>query len=248
MIFKISLRNLLKHKIYSLINVLGLALGFTAFILISLFIRYELNWDKSNKEYDNIYRIQRHYKKTMFAMNGNDISPHSRAITAQLIEKQYPEIRKVTVIREIDRVFMAYDPARQVYNTKGIFADSCFFDVFTYKFIEGSQIGALDEPFSIVLSKTMADRLFGGKRALGEAVVLEKKYALNVTGVYEDLPENSSQRPDYIVSFSSLAKVGGIRRSDIWSGDCMNYVLLNPGVDYKQLEGKIKNIFLVSKE
>ena len=243
MIFKISLRNILKHKVYSLINVFGLALGFTAFILIALFIRYELNWDKSNKEYANIYRIQRHYKKTMFAMNGNDISPHSRAITAQLIEKQYPEIRKVTVIREIDRVFMAFDPARQVYNTKGISADSCFFDVFTYKFIEGSQSGALDEPFSIVLSKTMADRLFGGKKALGEAVVLEKKFALNVTGVYEDLPENSSQRPDFIISFSSLAKVGGIKRSDIWSGDCMNYVLLAPGADYKQLEAKIKNTF-----
>jgi putative ABC transport system permease protein len=243
MIFKISLRNILKHKVYSLINVLGLALGFTAFILIALFIRYELNWDKSNKEYANIYRIQRHYKKTMFAMNGNDISPHSRAITAQLIEKQFPGIRKVTVIREINRVFMAYDPSRQVYNTMGIFADSCFFDVFTYRFIEGSQTGSLDEPFSIVLSKTMAERLFGGKRALGEAVVLEKKFALNVTGVYEDLPENSSQRPEYIVSFSSLAKVGGIKRSDIWSGDCMNYVLLTPGTDYKQLEGKIKNVF-----
>ena len=243
MIWKISVRNFLKHKIHSLINVAGLALGFTAFILIALFVRYELNWDKSNTDYDRIYRVQRHYKKTLFAMDGNDISPHSRAITAQLIEKQFPEIKKVTVIREIDRVFMAYDPARQVYNTKGIFADSCFFDVFTYKFIEGSQAGSLDEPFSIVLSKTMADRLFGGKRALGEAVVLEKKFALNVTGVYKDLPENSTQRPDYIVSFSSLAKVGGIKRSDIWSGDCMNYALLNPGADYKLLEGKIKNVF-----
>jgi putative ABC transport system permease protein len=201
MIFRISIRNFLKNKVYSTINVLGLALGFTAFILISLFIRYELNWDKSNDYYDSIYRIQRHYKKTMYAMDGNDISPHSRAVTAQLIEKQFPEIKKVTVIREIDRVFMAYDPARQVYNTKGIFADSCFFDVFTYKFTEGSQTGSLDEPFSIVLSKTMADRLFGDKRALGEAVVLEKKFALNVTGVYEDLPENSTRRPDYIVSF-----------------------------------------------
>jgi putative ABC transport system permease protein len=243
MLLKISVRNLLKNKLFSIINVTGLALGFSAFILISLFVRYELNWDKSNVYYDRIYRIQRHYKRTMYAMDGNDISPNSRAVTAQLIEKQFPEIKKVTVIREIDRVFMAYDPASQVYNIKGIFADSCFFDVFTYKFIEGSQTGSLDEPFSIVLSKTMADRLFGGKRALGEAVVLEKKFALNVTGVYEDLPENSTRRPDYIVSFSSLAKVGGIKRSDIGSGDCMTYALLNPGADYKVLESKIKNVF-----
>jgi putative ABC transport system permease protein len=243
MILKISLRNFLKHKLYSTINVLGLALGFTAFILIALFIRYEQNWDKSNTEYNNIYRIQRHYSKTMYAMDGNDISPHSRAITAQLIEKKYPEFKKVTVIRENGGKFLASDPGKQIYNNKGICADSCFFDVFTYKFIEGSKEGALDEPFSIALSKTMADRLFGGKKVLGETVILEKKFALNVVGVYEDLPENSSQRPDYIISFSTLDKTEGIKRSDLWRGDCMTYVLLNHGVDYKNLEKKIKNTF-----
>jgi putative ABC transport system permease protein len=243
MIFRISIRNLLKHKLYSLINIFGLALGFTAFILISLFVRYELNWDKSNLQYNNIYRIQRHYSRTMFAMDGNDISPHTRAITAQLLEKRFPEFRKITVIHENGGKFLAYDPSRQVFNSKGICADSCFFDVFTYKFLEGTQEGALNEPFSIVLSKIMSDRLFGGKKALGENVILEKKFSLKVTGVYEDLPENSSQRPEYIVSFSSLAKTGGITRSDIRSGDCMTYALLNPGTDSRSLEGKIKNVF-----
>lgn len=243
MILKISIRNLLKHKLFSLINITGLALGFTAFILISLFVRFELSWDKSNINYDNIYRIQRHYSKTLYAMDGNDISPHTRAITAQLIEKQFPEIRKVTVIRENGGKFLASDPSRQVFNEKGICADSCFFNVFTYNFLEGTQARSLDEPFSIVLSKTMANRLFGDKRALGEAVTLEKKFVVNVTGVYEDLPENSSVRPDYIISFSSLAKTGGIKRSDIWSGDCMTYALLNTGVDYKQVAGKIRHVF-----
>jgi putative ABC transport system permease protein len=243
MIWKISIRNILKHKIYSFINVFGLSLGFTAFILIGLFIQYELSWDKSNTEYDNIYRIQRHYAKTMFAMDGNDISPHTRAITAQLLEKQFPEFKKITVIRENGGKFLASDPARQIYNTKGICADSLFFNVFTYKFLEGSQSESLNDPFSIVLSKTMADRLFGGKPALSETVTLEKKFALKVTGVYKDLPENSSQRPEYIISFSSLAKTGNIKRSDLRSGDCMTYALLNSGVSYKSLEQKIKNVF-----
>jgi len=243
MIWKISFRNILKHKIYSSINILGLTLGLTAFILIGLFIRYELNWDKENTNYDSIYRIQRHYAKTLYAMNGNDISPHSRAITAQLLEKQFPEFKKISVIRENGGKFLAYNTDKQIYNNKGICADSCFFDIFTYRFLEGSQVGALNDPFNIVLSKTMADRLFGGKHAFGEIVTLEKKYALKVTGVYEDLPQNSSQRPDYIISFSSLAKTGGINRRDINSGDCMTYALVNPGVDYKNLEGKIKNTF-----
>jgi len=243
MIIRISARNLVKNKIYSLINILGLALGFTAFILISLFVRYELNWDRVNTEYENIYRVQRHYKKTLYAMDGNDISPHSRAITAQLIEKQYPEIRKASVTRELGGIFLSTDPLKQIYNEHGIFADSCYLDIFTYRFIEGSREDALAEPFSIILSKKMAERLFGDKRALGQAVVLEKKFAVNVTGVYDDLPENTTLRPDYIVSFSSLAKVGGIKRSDIWSGDCMTWLLVQPGTEKRLLEGKIRSTF-----
>lgn len=242
-IFKISVRSLFKHKVYTIINVFGLALGFTAFILIGLFVRYELSWDKVNKNYEGIYRIQRHYSKTVNAMDGNDISPHSRAITAQLLEKQFPEFGKITVIRENGSKFLASNPEKQVYEEKGICADSCFFDVLTYDFTEGTPKNALLDPFSIVLSKTMADILFPGGQALGKRVTIDKKSDMTVTGVYNDLPENTSLRPEYIVSFSTLNQTEGITRSDIWSGDCMTYALLKPGVDYKVLENKIKNVF-----
>ena len=242
-IFKISFRNILKHKIYSSINVFGLALGFSAFILIGLFIQYELSWDKSNEKYDRIFRVQRHYSKTMYAMDGNDISPHSRAITAQLLERNFPEIEKVTVIRENTGRFLASDTERQVYEKDGICADSCYLDVFTYRFLEGTQKDALLEPFSILLSKTLAEKLFAGQQAFGKTVTMEKKFDLKVTGVYDDLPENSTICPNYIISFSTLASTDNINRSNINSGDCMNFVLLKPGSNYKQLESKIKNIF-----
>src|SRR5512133_19035 len=168
MIFKISIRNMMKHKIYSYINVLGLALGFTAFILIGLFIRFELSWDKSNAGYERMYRIQRHFTKTMNAMDGNDISPHTRAITAQLLEKQYPEFEKISVIRENGGKFLSRVAERQIFEDKGIYADSCFFNVFTFRFLEGSAVDALNDPFTIVLSNTMAEKLFEGNKALGE--------------------------------------------------------------------------------
>lgn len=242
-IFKISVRNILKHKAYSSINVFGLALGFTAFILIGLFVQYDLSWDKVNANYDRIYRVQRHYSKTLYAMDGNDISPHSRAITAQLLEKQFPEFEKVSVTRENGGKFLASVADRQVYDEKGICADSCFFDVFTYQFQEGTQKGALVEPFTIILSKTLSEKLFPNESAIGKRVTLEKKFDLKVTGVYADLPENSTMRPTYIISFSSLAQTDKLTRSNINSGDCMNYALLKPGVDPKQLESKIKNVF-----
>lgn len=242
-IIKISVRILLKHKVYSLINVFGLALGFTAFILIGLFIQFELSWDKSNENYDRIFRVQRHYAKTMYAMDGNDISPHTQAVTAQLLEKQFPEFEKVTVIRENDGKFLASVADKQIYEESGICADSCYFDVFSYHFISGTPKGALLEPFSIVLSKTMADKLFPGEMALGKVVFVDKKIDLKVTGVYEDLPENTTVRPNYIISFSTLAQTEGIRRSDIYSGACMTFALLKSGVNYKDVEGKIKNVF-----
>lgn len=242
-ILKISVRNILKHKIYSSINAFGLALGFTAFILIGLFVQYELSWDKVNANYDRMYRVQRHYSKTLYAMDGNDISPHTRAITAQLLEKQFPEFEKVSVIRENGGKFLASVADRQVYDEKGICADSCFFDVFSYQFQEGTSKGALIEPFTILLSETLAGKLFPGESAMGKTVTLEKKFDLKVVGVYSDLPENSIVRPSYIVSFSSLAKTEQITRGNIRSGDCMTYALLKPGVDWKQLEHKIKNVF-----
>jgi len=242
-LWKISVRNILKHKGYSSINIIGLALGFSAFILIGLFVQYELSWDKSNVNYDRIYRIQRHYAKTLYAMDGNDISPHSRPITAQLLERRFPEFEKITVIRENRGKFLSAVADRQIYDEKGFYADSCFFDVFTFHFLEGTQTGALNEPFSIVLSKTMADKLFPGERAMGETVTLEKKFDFKVTGVYDDLPKNSTIEPSYLVSFASLVKLAGITRSDMWAGDCMNFALLKPGVDVTNLEAKIKNVF-----
>ncbi|HET6557444.1 MAG TPA: ABC transporter permease [Prolixibacteraceae bacterium] len=247
-IWKISVRNILKHRIYSSINVFGLALGFTAFILISLFIQYELGWDQSNAHYDRIYRVQRHMVNAKFAIGGNDISPHTRAITAQLLEKQFPEFEKITLIQESYGKFLSVTEDRQVYTKTGIFADSCYFDVFSYQFIEGTSQGALNDPFSVIISMTMADKLFPGEKALGKRITVEKKLDLKVTGVYTDLPENTSIRPDYIISFTSLAQINGTKRDSPYSGDCMTFALLKPGVDDKYLEGKIRKVFAVFKD
>jgi putative ABC transport system permease protein len=240
---KISLRNILKHKIYSSINVFGLALGFTAFILVGLFIQYDLSWDKTNLKYDRIYRVQRHFVKNRNAVDRNDISPHTPPLTAQLLEKQFPDFEKITVIRYNGGKYLGSDPSRQIFEESGFCADSCLFNVFTYHFLEGEQTSALTEPFTVVLSKTMADKLFPGGKALGKSVTIEKKFDVKVTGVYADLPENSSVRPSYVVSFSSLDKAAGIKRNSSWTGDCMTYALLKPGVEYKTVGQKIKNVY-----
>ncbi|MBC8003963.1 MAG: ABC transporter permease, partial [Verrucomicrobia bacterium] len=246
-ILKISIRNILKHKVYSAINVFGLALGFTAFILIGLFIQYELGWDQTNEHYDRIYRVQKQMVNTKQAIGGNDVSPHTRAITAQLLEKQFPEFEKITVIQESSGKYLSETKERQVYSKLGIYADSCYLDVFTYHFVEGSPQGALLDPFSVLLSKSMANKLFPAEKALGKTVSLEKKVDLKVVGVYSNLPENTSIRPDYIISFPTLAHINGTKRNSSFSGDCMTFTLVKPGVDVKHLESKISKVFTVFK-
>lgn len=245
-LLKISVRKLFKQKLHFSGSVVGLALGISAFILISLFIRYEMSWDSSNKNYDRIYRIQRHLTDA-HTLDGNNVSPHSRAITAQLLEKKYPEIEKITLIRQYGNKYIASDPDRQVLAESGICADSCFFDVFTYRPVEGSLSNALINPSDIYISETMAKNLFGEESALGKTVTLEKKKDFKVCGVYADLPQNSTIRPSFILSFSFLKQTENITRSSLWSGDCMNFVLLKSGADHTFLESKIRDTFSVFK-
>ena len=243
LLFILSLRKLQRTKLYSLTNLLGLTIGFTAFILIALFIRHELNWDKSHEKYERIYRVQRHMTNATQAVAGNDVSPHTRARTAQMIEGNFPEFEKVSVIREINSAFFSTKNEYLVHEKEGINADTCFFDIFTYHFIEGSQTTALNQPYTIVISETLAQKLFKETQALGQTIIYDKKYPLTVTGVYTNLPTNTSLRPDFIISFSTLKPLQNIKRSDLWSGDCMTFALLKPGVTKTTAEEKIRNLF-----
>lgn len=241
-IWRSAILNLWKNKSFTLISLIGLSVGFVGFMLVTLFVRYEFSWDKSHLNYDRIYRVQRHYTKVAHAFSGNDISPHTASITASLLER-YPEFEKVTVIREEPGRYLSIHPEHQVFDETGIAADHNFLDVFTYHLLEGDEKSALIEPFSIMVSRSMADRLFGDKPAMGKNVILEKKFNFKVTGVYEDLPANSSQRPAYIFSFTTLKRTDQIERDESWHGSMMTYALLFPGIDEAEAESLIRNAY-----
>ncbi|WP_321370102.1 ABC transporter permease [uncultured Draconibacterium sp.] len=241
--FKLSYRKLMRNKIYSVANVLGLTVGFASFILIALFIQYEFNWDKHNDNYNQIYRLQRYVTNALYAQAGNNISPHTRAITAELIEGKYPEFEKLTVTREQPVTFLGTDDEHLVNEKSGIAADTHFFDVFTYQFIAGDKTAALSRPYSIVLSETLAQKLFNKSNVLNQTVMLEKKVPLLVTGIYKDLPYNSSVRPPFILSFSTLKPLYNIERSSLWAGNCMTFAKLRSGADPQVAGDKIKNLF-----
>jgi putative ABC transport system permease protein len=238
--YKIAIRNILKHKVFSLINIFGLAIGFTAFILISLYISYEFSWDTHNKNYDRIYRLQ---TRLLLADRENVWTQVPPALAGKIVES-FPEFEKTTLLREAWGEFLSSKDNINFREDDGYYAYPTVFDIFTFDFISGNKSDALKEPFTIALSQTLADKLFPNENVLGKTVMLEKKFHLKVTAVFKDFPKNSHFQPSYLIPFTSFPAI--MNWPDVftsWDAYAFRvYGLLMEGVDYKSLNSKLANI------
>ena len=244
--FRLALRNIKKYKLYSAISVISLTIGFCAYILISLYVNYEYSWDKHNVQYDRIYRVQRTFVSSVQITNGNNISPHTRGITSKLLDGKYPEIEKTLLLREDRGSYISSRFTHTFWEEFGFGSGPAVFDIFTFEFISGSQKNSLKEPFTIILSEYLADKLFPNELAVGKTVIIEKKYNFKVTGVYRDFPLNSSFRPNYMISLSSYEQFEDNKNS--LKSDYYTYVLLKEGQDAHILDKKIRGLFKSYKD
>ena len=240
---KLAIRNIMRNNLSSAISITGLSVGFAAFILITFFIRYEYSWDKHNSNYDRIYRVQRRITAD------SDVSPSANPILKNLLTSRYPEIDKLTLLylsSDEDKTigeFLSTKEDMSFQEFDGIYAEQNYLDIFTLQLTEGKKENALSEPFTILLSSTLAQKLFPEGNALGGSVILNKKFNLKVTGVYNELPINSHIRPSYIISLTSIAQTKGVTNYETsWRGDFYIYLTLKPGQEHQVLNSKIKNI------
>ena len=195
--FKIAWRNLWKHKVFSLINIGGLAIGLSAFWLIALYIVNELSFDRYHKDSERIYRVVSHAK---FAGGSFDISATSTPL-APTLKKEYPEVEQAVRIGVEGGGILSYEEKHLKEDAIG-FADNSLFDIFSYRFLYGNKNKALTQPQSIVLTKSLAEKLFGDAAiALDKTVYFENNYPNQVTGVIEDGPSNSHLKFKAIRSF-----------------------------------------------
>jgi putative ABC transport system permease protein len=245
-IFKNIIRGFLKDKVFSAINLSNLIVGFTAFILLSMIVYHELNWDKYQENYDRIYRVQTRQEDSQ----PTNYCTYSPAAVRYRLMEDIPEIEKVLLMREMAGQFLSPDGEIQVYNTKGYWSEHNIFNIFTYRFTEGNKETALNEPNTIVLSKEMADKIFPGQKAVGKMVVLGKSVSLKVDGVYANLPRTSAIRPDYLVSMRTYEIISNRANfRDNWTSiDNDNIVLLKKGTDPQNVNLKIKDAFIKVKE
>ncbi|HLP75167.1 MAG TPA: ABC transporter permease [Bacteroidales bacterium] len=237
------LRKIGKDKILYSIIFLNLVIGFGTFIIISQFISGQFTYDKHNKNYDRIYRLQ------LFMDQEENSIKHTWSVTAALSRNELtklPEIDKIALLHDAgdnnkSGVFLSKDKKNQVLVRFGYYADQTVFDIFTFDFLEGNPVNALDQPYSIVLSKNVADRIFQGEKALGKQVYGENKVVFTVSGVYEDIPQRSTWRPAFLISTKCLAALTGWKNYETnYRGySFYTYVLLKPNADPANVDNKI---------
>jgi putative ABC transport system permease protein len=226
-----------KHSGYLILNITGLTIGLTSFLLITIYVLHELSFDRFHKNYENIYRIK---VKGMMAGATLDQAITS-APMAQAILNDYPEIQHAVRINRSGAWLVKYGETR--FNEDGVlFADSSFFSVFDFKLLSGDPKTALVNPRSMILTEKFAKKYFGNEDPMGKRISLEADTNLyTVTGVVQNIPANSHFKFDMLGSLNSL----GDSRSMEWlSHNYYTYIVLKNGIKGSSLEAKFPEVVI----
>jgi len=231
----IAWRSLTKNKVYSLINILGLAVGMAAFLLIALYVRHELNYDKFHENKDNIYRVQQdRYNKgeltTQWAAGNAGIGPDLKA--------NFPEVEKFVKMRASSAVVRYGDNLFKEDHT--YYATTSFFEVFSVKLIEGVDSLVLKKPYTMAMSESMAAKYFADENPIGKSLRHNGVRDYLITGIFEDIPAQSHLQADMLYSFETYVDLTDEDARTDWNWDGFyTYITLVPGSDPKELEAKL---------
>ncbi len=226
----VALRNLRDHKAYSLINIIGLAVGIACVILISLYVMDELSYDTFNRSYDRIYRVEADLK-----MQGRELNMAvSPAPVGATLVREFPEVIQYTRVSPTANMLIRYK--NNVFNeTRFFWADSTLFDVFTMPFIEGNPKTALVHHHSVVLTESLARKYFGSEDPMGKVMNFEDGTPYTVTGVIKDCPPNSHFRYEM---FASMSSADFVRNNSWLGGGFYTYILLRKNASAVSLQDK----------
>ena len=239
-LMRIALRNLRKDKWYSFLNILGLTIGITFSLFLIFYVTDELSYDRYNKNADRIYRINSYIhekdKNTNWAITQLPLGPQ--------LKKDYPEVEEMVRFNSRERTLFK-NGENSFYETKIFYVDSTIFSVFSYKFLQGNASTALKAPFDIVITRSLADKYFG-KHEYAIGKTLKTVYdTYKVTGVIEDVPENSHIRFDMLIAMSTILKNMPLQDGQQNWGNFSyyTYLLLKPGTNINAFNKKLDIVY-----
>jgi putative ABC transport system permease protein len=233
--FKIAFRNLWKHKTYTFINIAGLSIGMASCILIFIFIRYELSFDDQFINKERIYRVVSNWT----AIDGQGGSQGTPIPLSKAIRNDFPQIEKVAAIEGTSGVISIKNPVENgnlKENVVVYFAQPDFFKILDFNWLSNRPNVELNAPNTVVISQEKANAYFGDwHKAIGKVLRYQNETDLQITGVFKNMPENSSFPLDFIVSYSTFPD----RNSDNWgsvSSHSECYFLLKMGIEIGELD------------
>lgn len=236
-----ALRHLVKNKLYTVLNLFGLSLGLACFTLIGLWVKSELSYDRFHKKSDRIYRVVSKFVDETTVIDQAVTSPP----LGPALAKDLPEIERALRLDPGDAVMSVND---KTFLEQGIITDQSFLDVFDFKLVSGDRSSALKEPYSVILSRSLAVKYFGKTDPVGQLV---KIYSYDpggngaqykVTGVIENCPGDSQFFYDYVMSFKTR-ETSDPRVHDMWfNNGIYTYILLHPDVDAAAVQAKLPRL------
>jgi putative ABC transport system permease protein len=245
--FKIAIRNLVKYRTYSFINIFGLTAGITCFLLIALYIFDELTFDRLHIKADRIYRIVENRTSaegnpSRFAGAGYQVS--SRAVT------DIPGIQSAVRVATFNRTNVSNPEKNTVFNENYTIASQSFFDVFDFELLQGNRQSAFAAPNSVVLTEETARKLFGSTAVLGKAVKIEgDSIPYRITGIVKNFPSNSHLSFNLLISESTLNSEEDKKflSADWSSGDYSTYFLFNSNTSIKDIEKQLNHLITANR-
>src|SRR5579871_1853563 len=229
---KIAWRNLRRNKTFSFINIIGLAIGLSCFLLISLYVLDELSFDKFYKNSDRIYRLNAHIR-----FGGTDLNfPFSSDMMGQMLKKDYPQIEDYARVYNSSGSKLVKKGSDFINEQKVCHADSTFFRIFELPVIAGDVKNALNEPNTVVITEKIAKKYFGSTDAVGKVIETNdnNKTLYKVNAIIKDVPHNSHFNFDFYFSMKNVDYNWG----QFLSHNFHTYLLLKPGVSQKTVENK----------
>ncbi len=234
--FKVILRNIKKNKVYTFINVTGLSVGIACCLLLTLYIRHECSYDRFHVNADRIYRIN--------LIDEIEATRERHAVTiaaaAPAMVAELPEVKAFVRFSNPQKGFLTMQG--ETFESEGItYVDSTLFDVFSFTLLEGNPSEAFKKSNSIVLTRSLAKKIFGEEDVLGKSITYNHEDDLLVTGVIEDFPANSQLQFSALISFTTLSS----KRVYLgWRGgwDYYSYILLQENTDIPGLKKKFQQL------
>jgi putative ABC transport system permease protein len=232
--FVTAIRSLARSREFSLINIVGLAVGLATFSLISFYVYHELSFDRYHKNADRIFRIVENLRTENEMLFQSTSSPPM----GPALMREFPEVE--SYVRFQNWNLLTERNGISYYERECYIADSTVFDVFSFNLLKGDKRSVLRDPYSIVLTEAMAKKYFGDEDPVGQMLKMDYDQ-YKVTGVVEDVPTTSHFRFSALISFSTYSSRNKQQESDCWyCNGYHTYLLLHDGQSAGKVSAKMK--------